>query len=357
MTSTLAGVPETMTAVPLREFGPPEVLRPMAVPTPAPGPGEVLLEVAAVSVGRLLDVVARAGLHPYARFTFPHLLGAEHAGTVAAVGPDVTDVHVGDRVAVFPLVVDRDDEYTRAGRPELSPHVTVIGTHRPGAYAEYSVVPARNVLVMPEQLSFDDAVAVVLAGAVAVNQFTQAGGVGPGSRVLVQGATSALGSTAALLARHLGAEVFVTSRSAAKRERLVELGFTHVGDCASATLEDDVRKAFGGAGATLVVDNLGNHAGWEAELAALDPGGAVVVSGAFLGARVTVDLQRLYSRSQRIIGVRTGNLASARTVWEHVDQGFRSVVDRAFALDDVAAAHRYVEAGGNVGRVILHVGR
>ena len=210
---------------------------------------------------------------------------------------------------------------------------------------------------MPEQLSFDAAVAVVLAGAVAVNQFTQAGGVGPGSRVVVHGASSALGSTAAMLAHYLGADVFVTSRSSAKRERLRELGFTHVGDCASPTLADDVREAFGGAGATLVVDSLGAHDGWDASMAALDPGGAVVVSGAFLGASVTVDLQRLYSRNQRIIGVRTGNLASARAVWDHVQHGFRSVIDKTFALDDVAAAHRYVEAGGNVGRVLLHVGQ
>ncbi len=358
------GVPDTMTAVPLREFGPPEVLRPASMPTPTPGPGEALLRVDAVSVGRLLDVAARAGKHPYASFTFPHLLGAEHAGTVVALGAEVagaghTDggaVRVGQRVAVFPFVLAPDDEWNRAGLPELSPNAEVIGTHRPGADAEYSVVPARNLLLLPDDMASDDAVAVVLAGAVAMNQFTKAGGVGPGSRVLVQGASSALGSTTALLALHLGADVLVTSRSAAKRERLRELGFTHVLDCSSPTFAADAREAFGGAGATLIVDNLGAHAGWEASLATLEPGGAVVTSGAFLGAQAPVNLQRLYSMSQRIIGVRTGTLASARQAFEEAGRGFRSVIDRTFALDDVAQAHRYVEAGGNVGRVLLHVG-
>jgi len=349
------GVPATMRAVPLTEFGPPEVLRPAEMPTPAPGPGEVLVRVGAVSVGRLLDVLARAGRHPYAHFRFPHILGAESAGTIAAVGAGVADLSAGDRVAVFPVVVSGEDEQTRSGFPELSPSVELIGTHRPGAYAEYVVAPAENVRVVPDGMDPLEAVAVVLAGAVAMNQFDRVGGVGPGTRIVVQGASSALGLTTALLARHLGAEVVVTSRHPAKRTRLRELGFAHALDPASGKLAHEVRESFGGRGAQVIVDNLGVEEIWRAGFDALAPGGAVVTSGAFLGQELPIDVKRLYSTGHRVVGVRTGNLASLDRVWAEVHGGFRSVIDRSFELGDACAAHRYVEAGGNVGRVALTV--
>lgn len=355
MSADLPATPATMQAVPLRRFGPPEVLALEDMPTPEPGPGEVLIRVEAVSVGRLLDIVARSGQHPYATFTFPHLLGAEHAGRVAAVGPGVSGSQIGDRVAVFPVVLAGEDDMTRAGYPELSPNVRIIGTHRPGAYAQYSVVPATNLLPLPDGMPAVEAVGVVLAAAVAMNQFDRAGGVGPGSRVVVQGATSALGSTTALLARHLGAEVLVTSRSADKRAQLGDLGFTHVADATAPTFTADVLEAFGGAPATLIVDNLGDGQIWQSSQAALGAGGVIVTSGAFLDRLVPLDLRRLYSLGQRVIGVRSGNLGSARKAWLEVAGGFRGIVDRTFDLADAAQAHRYVEAGGNVGRVALTV--
>ncbi len=351
----LQPVPDQMIAVTFREFGDPDVLRPEPLPTPAPGIGEVLVQVRAVSVGRLLDLVARSGRHPYAQFTFPHVLGAEHSGVVAAVGEGVTEVAVGDRVAIFPVVNLVEDDLTRAGYPELSPALQIIGTHRPGAYAQYCVVPAVNVYPVPEGMGPVEAVAVALAGAVAMNQFYRVG-LQPGHRVIVQGATSALGSTTALLARHLGAEVLVTSRAEEKRVRLRELGFTHVLDATSPDFPTAALEAFGGKEADIVVDDLGDAIVWANGMDVLAAGGAVVSSGAFLGREVTVNLQRLYSRGQRIVGVRTGTPDAARRMWAEVASGFRSVIDRTFDLKEAPQAHRYVESSSNLGRVALVVG-
>jgi len=341
-----------MRVVAFHEFGGPDVLRVDEVPTPQPAPGEVLIRIAAVSVGRLLDLVARSGRHPYAKFTFPHVLGAEHTGVVAAVGADVAGFDVGDRVATFPLLTDPDCPMVTAGFAELSPTARIIGTHLSGAYADYIAVPATNVSAVPEGMSPAEAVAVALAGVVAMNQFTRAGLVA-GQRVVVQGASSALGSTTALLARHLGARVIVTSRDETKRERLRELGFDAVLQASSPTFAADVRDVFDGSGADIVVDNLGDPALWTHGMDALAPGGAMVSSGAFLGRTVPVDLQRLYSFGQRVIGVRSGNLAAARRLWAEAASGFRSVVDRTFPLTEAARAHEYVEASANVGRVAL----
>jgi len=348
-------IPKTMTAVTFREFGGPEVLQQETLPVPEIGPNDVLVRVAAVSVGRLLDLAARSGKHPYASFSFPHVLGAEHAGIVAAVGSSVTHVARGNRIAVFPVVVDGEDELTRAGYSELSELVQLIGTHRQGAYAEYSAVPASNVTKVPANVTPREAVAVALAGAVANNQFDRAGGIGPGSRVIVQGATSALGSTTALLAKYLGAQVIVSSRYQDKREKLRALGFEHVLDGVEPRFVDEVHAVFGPEGANVIIDNLGSPMVWEHGMQVLARGGTIVSSGAFLGHQVPLNLQRLYSLGQRIVGVRTGNHTSVAKLWRQVENGFRSVSDKAFLLEDASLAHEYVERGDNVGRVCLVV--
>ena len=351
---TLDGpVPPTMRAMPLREFGAPEVLREETMPTPRPAAGEVLIKVGAVSIGRLLDLVARAGNHPYATFTFPHLLGSEHAGTVAAVGDGVTDVAVGDHVGVYNVVLPGEDEFTRMGRSDLSPAARILGTHLPGAYAEYSLVPAANVSVVPDGVSPDQASALASVGAVATHQFLRVGGVGRGSRVIVQGATSALGLTTALYAKHRGADVVVTSRHESKRARLRELGFEHVLDAVDADFTQRALAALGGRGAHVVVDNLGAPLVWQHGFDALESGGAVVTSGAFLGRTVPLDLQQLYTRGLRVIGVRTGSWESVAQLWQEVAEGFRTVVDRTFPLWAAPEAHHYVETGENVGKVVL----
>lgn len=346
-------VPSTMRALRLHEFGGPEVLRIDEVPVPEPGPDEVLIRVGAVSVGRLLDLVARSGKHPYAKYTLPHVLGAEHGGTVVALGAGVDRVAVGDHVGVFQLLFPVKDEYVCMGRGDLSPNAQILGTHRQGADAEYVVVPAENVTVVADDIDPGMVAALAGVGPVAMNQFMQIGGIQPGMNVIVQGATSGLGSTAAMLARHLGANVVVSSRHESKRERLHELGFKHVFDAIDEEFADQAREAFGGQGADVVVDNLGAPLVWQHGFDTLKPLGTMVSSGAFLGHTVPVDLQRLYSLGHRLIGVRTGTLESAAAMWEEVHRGFRTVFDRAFPLDEAADAHRYVEQNANVGRVVL----
>ncbi len=348
-------VPEIMRAVAFREFGAPEVLRVEEVETPGVGPGEVLVRVAAVSVGRLLDLTARAGTHPYAEFRLPHILGAEHAGTVAAVGAGVHDIRVGDHAAVFPVVSCGSCAACVDGCSEACASLEIMGVHRPGAYAEYARAPAVNAHVVPDGIDPATAAGIALAGPVAQNQLTQAGLAG-GDWVLVQGAASALGSLTASLAGHLGARVIGTSRSEWKRGRIVELGAEAAFDPTSDTFVDDVLALTGGAGVRVAIDDLGDEDIWERSMAVLATRGAVVTSGAFLGGTGRVNLMRLYSRCQRILGVRTGNPASAKAVWDEVARGFRPVVDRAFPVARAADAHRYLEADNNMGRVVLTAG-
>ena len=350
----LRTIPAEMTAVTFRKHGGPDVLRIEVLPVPTLDADEVLVQVAAVAVGRLLDLAARAGTHPYAKFSFPHVLGAEHSGVVAAVGPEVTSVQVGDRVAGFPVVTCRTCRQCLSGRDELCQSLKIIGTHRQGAYAEYVAVPASNLHHVPKGLDPIDTVALALGPAVAMNQLRRAE-MKAGDWVVVQAATSALGSVSAALARHLGANVIVTSRDDDKRRRLNELGFEHVLDGTTADFPDHVRRLSGG-GAQVVVDNIGDVDLWRNSQLALAPGGVVVSSGAFAGHDVPVDLKRLYSLGQSVIGVRTGNRESCRLAWTEVERGFRAPATTTFPLADSAPAHQFLEEDLNVGRVALVVG-
>jgi NADPH:quinone reductase-like Zn-dependent oxidoreductase len=344
--------PAMMRAVVLPAFGPPEVLREQLVPTPEAERGEVLVQVGAVSIGRLLDVAARAGRHPYPGFAFPHVLGAEHAGVIAAIGPGVTGWRVGQRVAAFPVVTDGTCHYCLLGYDELCENPRLIGIHRAGAYAQYVAVPARNLHAVPSDIRPTQATGLALSGAVAMNQLSRSGFL-PGQWVLVQGASSALGSLTVSLALHLGAHVIAASRIAAKRDRLAALGTDAVLDPLAPGFAEEVRALADGRGADIVIDSLGDDRVWQASLDSLAPAGTLVCSGAFLGRHVLLDLPRLYLQGQRIVGVRSGNAASIAALWTEVDRGFRPVLDTSFPLEDAADAHRYLEDGQNVGRVSL----
>lgn len=352
--SVPATLPTTMNAVVFERFGGPEVLRPAVLAMPTVGPGEVLVRVAAVAVGRLLDLTFRAGLHPSARPTFPHVLGAEHAGTVVAVGTGVDSLQIGDHVAVFPVLSCGVCAACADGAGEACPHLQVLGLHRDGAYAEYTSVPAGNVHVVPRHVDPTPAAALALAGPVAANQLVQAG-LRCGDWVLVQGASSALGSLTAVLARHLGARVIGASRSAWKRDQLRELGLTAVVDPTDPGFVRQVLDLTGGAGVAVAVDDLGEPIIWERTLDVLADRGTVVSSGAFLGGKVSIDVMRLYLRNQRIIGVRTGNAASVDVTWEAVAEGFRPVIDREFPLLAAGDAHRHLESSESMGRVVLTI--
>lgn len=356
-----------MKAMVMLDFGGPDVLEIRDVAVRSPGPGEALIQVSAVSVGRLLDLAARAGKLPFARIPVPHVLGAEHVGVVAELGPALpatdTDagldsVAVGDRVAVFPVVSDGTCPMCLDGREEACPNMEIIGIHRQGAYAAYTTVPLRQLHRVPADISDVQACALTLAGPVSRRQL-DAADVQPGAWVLVQAAGSALGACAAMLAVFGGARVIGTTRHEDKLPALrqLDVGGRPALEAAlnwqSPTFVDDVLALTGGRGVDVVIDNIGDPAMFLTSTAVLASGGVLVSSGAFAGGSVTVDLQRLYLRNQRILGVRTGNRDSVRRFWADVARGFRTVVDTTYPVTQAAQAHRYVEQQSRIGRVVL----
>ncbi len=343
----------TMPAVVFREFGPPEVLHVEQVSTPEPGAEEVLVQVRAVAVGRYLDVTARAGLHPFPGYRFPHILGAEHAGVIAATGSDVDESKIGQRVAVFPNISCGQCPRCLQSADDLCPHLQLLGMHRPGAYSAYVAVPVRNVHEVRCDIDPEQVAEVALAGAVVLNQLDRCG-FQPGQSVLVQGAAGALGLLSCSMIQHLGGRVIAMSRTEGKRDQLASMGFDAVLDPLAADAIPAVLDLTSGAGVDIVIDNLGDPAVWSTSVAVLATGGHLVSSGAFLGHELPVDLRTLYIRGQHVLGVRTGNRPSVDALWKLVDAGYRPpAFGETFELTEAARAHRLLEQNKNVGRVTL----
>jgi NADPH:quinone reductase-like Zn-dependent oxidoreductase len=345
-----------MQAIVIHKHGGPEVLQRADLPVPEPAASEALVRVKAVSVSGFLDVANRMGRVAFARYSFPHVLGSEHAGTIDALGPGTeTDLREGDDVVVSNRITCGSCANCKAGREEACSELGVIGVTRPGAYAEYAVVPVENLRPLPAGMSHVEASAMIVNGPLAQHQLDLAG-AGEGDWVLVQAAASASGSMALRAARHRGCQVVGTSRQAWKRERLSELGASVVLDPQRDDFATAVRDATEGRGADVAINNIGDPGLWAKTIEAVTNRGRIVTSGANFGERAAFNARTFYERNQTIIGVRTANRESTERCWAQIAGGLRPVVDGVFPLEEVADAHRRLEAGMNVGRVVLTVG-
>jgi NADPH:quinone reductase-like Zn-dependent oxidoreductase len=347
-----------MHAVVIHRHGGPEVLEPAEIDKPEPGTGEALVRVAAVSVNAFLDVSNRAGKVPFARYTFPHVLGSEHAGTLLTYGPDTTGpIPPGTAVVVRNTVFCHHCDMCQTGRLEACRTLGIIGVTRPGAYAEYTTVPIDTLRALPAGCDPVQATAMATNGPLAHAQLRVAG-LDDTRTVLIQGAGSAAGSMAAVLARALGKTVLGTVRGPARAATVDALAlYDHIIDSTAPDATDHIRDHTNGTGVDVILDNLGVPALWDLDLQVLAPGGRIITSGAKFGGTIQIDIATLYTRSQHIIGLRSASAQDHDAFWQLVaTHGLRPVIDSIHPLDDAAQAHRRIESGHNTGRVVLTVG-
>jgi NADPH:quinone reductase-like Zn-dependent oxidoreductase len=334
------------------EHGGPEVIRIEELPDPIPGPGEVRLRVRAAALNHL-DLWARRGLAGPIRF--PHVGGADFAGEVESLGPGVSGVPVGIRVVADPSLHWAPFVAPPRGKDLESPRFEVIGEHRPGGFAEYVVVPAENLLQLPDDVTFESAAASALVFTTAWGALIRQGGLLPGERVLVTGASGGVSTAAIQLARRAGATVFAVTSGEENARRVRELGAGVVIDRLEGDFGALLKEATAPEGIDLALDSVGAPL-WGGLVRCLRPGGRLVTYGATAGPKVETDLRPVFWKRLSIIGSTMAGPADFAAVMRLVFSGQLSpVIDRVLPLEELATGHRLLEEGRVFGKVVFRV--
>jgi NADPH2:quinone reductase len=320
-----------MKAIRALEFGGPEVLDYVDVPTPTPGAGEALVRVAAAGVN-FMDIGQRAGRRPGT--TPPFIPGGEAAGTVEAVGAGVSNVKPGDRVM-----------YAMA----------------PATYADYAVAPAWRLIPVPDDIDLVDAGAIALQALTAHYLLHEFAPVGPGTVVLVHAVAGGMGLLLTQWAAHLGAHVIGTTSTDAKAAKARAAGAAEVILYTQIDFVAEVKRITDGRGADLILDAVGKTT-FAGDLDAARPLGHIVIYGAASGPADPISPNALMPKGLTVVGgglahyTRTSEEIARRAadIFAGVREGWLTfAIDRTLPLAQAAEAHRALEARETSGKLLL----
>jgi putative PIG3 family NAD(P)H quinone oxidoreductase len=331
----MTALPATMTTIEITEPGGAEVLRPASRPTPLPGAGEVLIEVAAAGVNRP-DVLQRQGGYPPPPGA-SDIPGLEIAGKVVSVGLGVRHTKVGDNVCAL-----------------------VTG----GGYAAYCVAPEPQCLPVPKGFSMVEAAALPETFFTVWTNLFERGGLKAGESVLIHGGTSGIGTTAIQLAKAFGArQIFATAGSRDKCHACEKLGATRGIDYKHEDFVKIVREATGNLGVDVILDMVGGDY-IQKNISALAVEGRIVYIAFLRGSEASVNFMPLMLKRGTITGStlrarsveQKGAIAAPlkRQVWPLLDQGkIKPQIYRTFPLAQAAEAHRLMESSEHIGKIVL----
>lgn len=340
-----------MKAALFREFGGPERIRIEEVPTPAPGPGEALVRVRACGLNHL-DLWVLGGL-PALKTPLPFWTGCDIAGEVAAVGPGVTGVETGARVAVNPSLSCGVCEWCVKGEDSMCVRYRILGEHVRGGLAESVVAPAANLLPLPAHVSFEEAAAFILVNMTAWRMLVTQAALRPAEDLLILGVGGGVSSAAVQIGKLCGARVFVTSSSDDKLRRAKALGADEGVNYTRTDWTKALREWTGKRGVDVVLDSVG-AATWAGSIRALASGGRLVTCGATTGPIGETDIRVVFWKQLRIIGSTMANRREFGDVMGQLVTGrLKPVVDRIFPLGETALALTVLQQGQQFGKLVI----
>jgi NADPH:quinone reductase-like Zn-dependent oxidoreductase len=334
------------------KFGGPEVLVHEEAPKPAPQSGEALVRVRAVGINHV-DLDHRAGTSRIP-LTFPHILGREFAGEVAALNGSGEGFKEGDRVWVTCRIPCRRCELCLAGRDNLCLKEGYFGLDIPGGYAEYVAVPIANLNALPSHVGFENAAAAQIAFGTAWHVLITRGFLQAGQTVLIQAAGSGIGSAAVQVAKLAGAAMIIATASSEKKlEQAKALGATHLINYSKEKFADKVMALTGARGVDMVMEHIGGEVFTES-LKCLARGAIIVTVGAHAGEVVPFDIIPFFRHELRLAGSKNASVLELKKVMGLVADGkLKPVIHQALPLAQAAEGHRVVDSRDFFGKVIL----
>lgn len=327
-----------------------QVVNDLAIPEPVYN--EIRIKMKAAALNRL-DLFVRQGwkgLH----LDFPHVICADGAGVVDAIGSNVTQFQVGDAVSIDPTIIPADSPARFSGLENQSRDMAILGEHYPGVAAEYVVLPQRNLVKMPSDFDFAEAAAAGLVYVTAWHSLMTRGGLRAGESVLIVGAGGGVNSASIQIAKLAGASVTVIGSDAEKCQLAHELG-------ADVTINRQETPEWSRAlykmtdkrGFDVVVDNVG-EATFADSIRSTRVGGRLLVVGATTGPFPKFDLRQVFTRQINIIGSTMGSHRDYVEVMNLVFAGkLKAVIGERFPLSEVRQAQESLEQGDAFGKIVL----
>ncbi|HYG23330.1 MAG TPA: zinc-binding dehydrogenase [Verrucomicrobiae bacterium] len=339
-----------MKAIQLVEQGIPGKFEIRDLPEPQPASDEVVVDVKACGLNHLDLWLESAGLP--IQVPMPRTPGGEASGMVAAVGTRVRDWKVGDRVAVQSNVFCGECEFCKRGDESICIKGELLGVTRDGGFAEKLLAPARVLVKLPDNVSFETSAALTLAGSTAMHMLTNRTEVKAGDWILVMGGASGVGSAGIQIAKQLGARVITTGSTEEKRQRAQELGADFVLDT-NSDWPREVRQITQKRGVDTVLEHVGGDVLLKC-FECLARGGTIVTCGATAGRNVEFNLWPFFVKQHRLIGSYGRNRSDMQTTLEWASAGkLSAVIDEVYPLQKVPDAFARLRARKVRGKLVI----
>ncbi|OGO18611.1 MAG: hypothetical protein A2Z14_12160 [Chloroflexi bacterium RBG_16_48_8] len=343
-----------MKAVYFYTHGGPEVLEVGETDTPEPNADEVQVRLRASALNRS-DLWAREGW-PGLKLAYPHILGADGAGEISALGEGVTEFKLGDRVVINSSIGCGRCSLCQFGKDNLCRDWHLLGESKRGTYAEYVVVPSRNLLKLPDGFDFRSAAAAGLVFHTAWHSLITRGGLQADETILVVGASGGVNHASIQIAKHVGARVIVVGSNSEKLEFADSLGADVLIDRSksenwSKTVYLETEKQ----GVDVVVDNVGAGT-MPLSMRAARKGGRILTVGNTAGPTFEIDNRYIFGKHLTIIGSTMGTIRDFKEVMTLIFEGkLKPALDRDYPLEEAAQAHIRLAAGKQLGKITLEI--
>jgi NADPH:quinone reductase-like Zn-dependent oxidoreductase len=321
-------------------------------PVPEIMPDETLVNIKATSINRA-DLVIRNG-YPGLSLNFPHIPGGDITGIVEKTGSGVNDFKPGDRVISWPIVACGKCEWCKKGRGGLCFNWKYFGMHRKGSYAEYAAVPSSSLIKLPDNVSFEDAACLPVAGLTAYHALGSVGELKKDETFFIWGGASGLGMIAVQIAKNIGAKVIATAGTKEKINKLEEFGvdyiFNHRTD---DKISEKVLEITGKLGIDVVLDFIGpvTH---PQSFQMVKKGGKILWCGIMTGREAPISIHQTYLRHLSLLGLYLGEKEELVKLVDLVSQGkVKPYIGETLELKDAAKGHVLIAEGKITGKLVL----
>jgi NADPH:quinone reductase-like Zn-dependent oxidoreductase len=339
-----------MKAVRIYNHGSSDVLKYDNLDEPTCNPDNLKIKIKASALNHL-DIWVRNGI-PGLNIPLPLTMGSDGSGEILEVGKNINQFKIGDKIVVQPGTFPHDCNSVLDGKENYSQKYGILGETENGIQSEFVVLNAKNIHLMPEHLSFEEAASMQLVFMTSYQMLVKRAKLKENEFVLIYGATSGVGSAAIQIARDINAKIITTVGNKDKFNYAYNMGADYVLDHTKpyTSLIKDITK---NRGVDVVFEHIGPIT-WDNSLKVLNKGGRLVTCGSTTGATVSIDLRHLFSKQQTILGSTMADIDSFNSIMSKINNKiYKPFIDEIFSFKDARIAHAYLEDRKQYGKIIL----